>query len=766
MRSFQFYSGISAFTLFMALPQVAAAQDAADASEDQAGIADIVITANRYEENAQRSALSIEAVSSEEITRTGVSRPEDIARLATGVTIGTGANLPQIYIRGVGNYATNNYAEGAIALNIDGVYISRGWAATGIYFDLNRIEVLKGPQGTLYGRNASGGAINIITNRPRFGEFSGYVEGEIGNYDLFSVNGALNIPVSDTVALRFAGRIATRDGYLDDGYNDESSEAARAHLLFQPSSDVSLLVSAFYQHNGGKGASFTLANDNGDPWAGPTQQAWRDIILANAGPPGFLMAGALPNDAGFRDATIYGVSAELNVDLGPATLTILPAYRYGEQSDRFFVPNYEFTEDETDKQTTLEVRLSNRSDRLRWVLGGYFFDERQGNIAGRPLRFNQTGFSAADIPAFESQTRSYAVFGQFTYGLTDTFRLTGGLRYTYERKTQDGINIDFRAPATLPPNLACAPGYTLTPTPPLATTPCALAFSLAERITYNSVTWKAGFEFDVADRSLLYGNVSTGFKSGGFFAAPPPSSFGPERLLAVDFGLKNRLLDNRLQLNFELFYYDYKDHQEAYLGPTSLPGYFTLVTANAGKATSYGGMIDLLFQPTPNDRFSAGIQYNHTNYDSFLYGAPPIGVPVTGCAVGGGFVDCSGFQLVRTPTWTGNVSYDHIFELNNGGTIQAGTSVQFSSSYYTAVDFLDSQKESGFALVDADLIYTAPSGAWSVALWGRNLTDQTVFTSSFRAPFVNGNAVAGPDGMIAGSLRPPRTFGARFRINF
>ncbi|WP_156367419.1 TonB-dependent receptor [Novosphingobium sp. KN65.2] len=448
---------------------------------------------------------------------------------------------------------------------------------------------------------------------------SGYIEGNAGNYDLIGGSAALNLPLSDSIAVRFAGKLSRRDGYLEDGYDDEKSQAGRVHLLFDPGKDVSLLLTGFYQHDGGKGSSFTLMHsDIGDPWAGPTQQAWRDIVLANTAPPGFLMTGALPRSDGFRDSTVYGVSAELNWDLGPATLTILPAYRFGKQANRFFVPNYEFVEYEQDKQSSVEVRLAHQGDGLKWVLGGYFFDERQANQSGKTLRFNQTGFSAADIPDYGSQTRSYAVFGQMTYSIADAFRLTGGLRYTYERKTQNGVNIDYRTPATLPPNLTCPSGYNLTATPPLPTTPCALSFNLADRDSYNSITWKAGFEYDVAPRSLLYGNASTGFKSGGFYAAPPPASFNAEKLTAFELGLKNRLLDNKLQLNLEAFYYNYRDHQEAYLGPTSLPGYFTLITANAGKAKSYGGMIDIVFQPTNADRLAVGVQYNKSRYDSFL----------------------------------------------------------------------------------------------------------------------------------------------------
>ena len=190
------------------------APPADESAEQQAGIQDIVVTASRREEIAQRSALSIQAISSEELARRSITRPEDLNAIAPGVSIASGGNYPQTYIRGVGNYATNNYAEGAVAYNIDGVYISRGWATRAALFDLDRVEVLKGPQGTLYGRNASGGAINIITARPKLGETSGFVEGEVGNYALWRGAAAINLPIGDTLALRASGQITHRDGYL------------------------------------------------------------------------------------------------------------------------------------------------------------------------------------------------------------------------------------------------------------------------------------------------------------------------------------------------------------------------------------------------------------------------------------------------------------------------------------------------------------------------------------------------------------------------
>jgi iron complex outermembrane receptor protein len=211
----------------IALASTAAAQDVPAAppnpeqSQDQGRIEDIVVTASRRAENVQRAALSIQALTSETLARANVSRPEDLASIAPGVQIGSAGPYAQAYVRGVGNYATNSFAESPIAFNLDGVYISRAWATRGMFYDLDRVEVLKGPQGTLYGRNASGGAINVITAKPKLGSVSGFIEGQVGNYNLWQGTAAVNLPIGETVAIRASGQVIDRDGYLSDGYDDD-----------------------------------------------------------------------------------------------------------------------------------------------------------------------------------------------------------------------------------------------------------------------------------------------------------------------------------------------------------------------------------------------------------------------------------------------------------------------------------------------------------------------------------------------------------------
>lgn len=764
----------------MAFATAAAAQDmpnsadqnpaASSSTEAQVGISDIVVTASRRAENVQNAALSIQALSNETLTRANVSKPEDLARLAPGVQIATSGTYAQVYIRGVGNYGTQAYAEGAVAFNLDGVYISRPWGTRGIFYDLERVEVLKGPQGTLYGRNASGGAINIITAKPKLGSVSGFAEVQAGNYDLRQGTAAINLPLGDTVAVRASGQIIDRDGYLSDGYLDEKGESARLQLLWKPSEDFSLLLHGSYQHLGGRGGGGILTPGlPGEKFRGGMDPEVIRIIRAQPGTGALL---AVPKADGFLNANIYSIGAEMNWDLGFATLTILPAYRDSKLRDRNYVPGFQVDDAEHDKQTSLEARIGNSSDKLKWVLGGYYFDEDQGNLPGSPLQAVRQGISG-QTSAFKLLTRSYAAFGQATYSLTDALRFTGGLRYTYERKALNGLLLNYAFPSP-PGSTTCAPGTVFDPGTVQPPAFCRRNIPLGGRLTYNNLTYKVGVEFDVAPRSMAYATLSTGFKSGGFFNAPAPNTFRPEKLTSLEAGIKNRFLDNRLQVNVEAFYWRYKDHQESHIGPTSIPGYFTFLTENAGRAESYGLDLDVVLQATQYDELNIKVQYNKSKYNSFSYSHPTasFGTPVLSCGLGAvvngsQIIDCSGKQLVRTPTWSGTAGYSHTFDLGDAGRLTANANTRFSSSYFLSIEFLPIAKQDSYAVGDFDLTYTSANSRWSVSGFIQNIWNEVVLERASRYPFVNAaNPLANRLGLYLSNPRPPRTYGVRARYNF
>lgn len=763
-----FFTAIGA----MAFATTAAAQNATAPGNPGGGVEEVVVTAQRRDENIQRTALSIQALSSEVLARANVTRAEDLTGLAPGVQVGTGGPFAQTYIRGVGNFSAQVFAEGAVAYNLDGVYISRPWAMRGMFYDLDRVEVLKGPQGTLYGRNASGGAINIITAKPNFDGFNGFAEIEAGNYDLIHGTAAINIPLSSTVAVRASGQVTSRSGYLSDGTEDDKTQSGRLQVLMKPNDDVSLLLSGSYQHIGGKGTGAALSPQlPGDPWRSASDPAVVAIIRAEPfiGP---LLTVPLSN--AFTDTTIYSIGAELNWDLGFGTLTVLPAYRQGELNDLHYAAGFHVENHNRDKQTSVEARLGNSSEKLKWVVGGYYFNERQTGLPGySSLRVLQ-GITTQIQSPLDTQTKSYAAFGQATYSLTDRFRVTGGLRYTHEAKRDDESINFYTLPAQPPaPPGTCTFGIfdPTTPTPP---TFCLQSVPIHASVTFRNVSYKAGVEIDVAPQSMAYANVSTGFKSGGFYSAPPPNTFKPEKLFAIDAGVKNRFLDNRLQLNVEAFYWRYKDHQETFVGPTSSPGFFTFQTVNAGRAQSYGADLEIAFRATQYDEMNLKVEYDKTRYNvfTFSYASGLLGAPVTSCTLGPfvGFsqqVDCSGKPLVRAPAWSGTAGYTHTFDLGASGSLDATFAAQFASGSYLSADFLQAARQSSYVLGNFDLAYMTTTKAWVVSAFVHNIGNEAVATQAYRTPFVStANPLANPDGAIFATLRPPRTFGARVRYNF
>jgi iron complex outermembrane receptor protein len=732
------------------------AATAALAQEAAVGLEEVIVTANRRSEDVQRSSLAIAVVGGRELATKGVSQPTDLQNVVPGLSVSFGGAAVNTFVRGVGTFGTDANAEGAIAYNINGVYISRLNGIGPIFYDLERVEVLKGPQGTLYGRNASGGAINLITTKPTR-EWGADVSGEYGNYDHKRFTGSVNMPVTDTLAFRLAGQFTDRDGYLSDGYDDQKTQAIRLTGLWRPNDRVSLLATGEYTRLGGKGAGIvkrsTLTASPSDPWIGASEPGSQPQTAA--------LGGTRITDDGTLDTTIFAASAELNWDLGFANLTFIPAYRRAEPATRTYTPGFLFVTEETSGQQSYELRLSKQTDRLKWVAGLYYFDEDQTQhyeLYAIPIQRNSVFTTLG--------TRSWAAFGEATYSLTDKLRLIAGGRYSEDRKSQDGTSI-----AALP-NTATVNNF--------------------GRRNFSSTNWKAGIEYDVGTQSMLFATAATGYKAGGFFPSVPypANSFEPEKLTAYTLGSRNRFLGNRLQVNLEGFYWDYKNKQERFLGATT-SGTTGLFTTNAGTATLYGVDLEVQFKPTANDTFRVSAEYLKSKYDDFRYTAynpPPLGLTfgyaaqATGCSRGANTpflpnnpfvptdatqgIDCSGQPLVRAPKWSGSAGYEHSFRFGNGAELVAGADLQFATSQYLTADFIDSSRDDGFVMVDANLTYLAPGGRWSVQGWVRNITKEAVYTGGFRYPFSFPAAIGGDPSLAYLNIRPPRTYGVTLRASF
>ncbi|MBD3762559.1 MAG: TonB-dependent receptor [Rhizorhabdus sp.] len=743
-------------------PSASAAQgdapaQAASAPETGEGLQEIIVTAQRREENLQKAALAVSAIAGNALTQQSVTQATDLSRLIPSIQIQPAHSYTQIYLRGVGTFGANSFAENSVAFNLDGVYLSRPAGPSGLFYDLERVEVLKGPQGTLYGRNATGGAINIITAKPKRDRFEGYANAEYGNYDTLKLSGAVNAPLGNAAALRIAGQLSQHDGYFSDGSDDERTRAVRGQILLAPEgSRFDMTISVDYAHLGGIGGGGTIVplvrSGSRLGASDPRVQAAYQSYAPTAPVPQIV----IPN-AGSQDNSFFGAHATINVDLDFAKLTIVPAYRRTHYDVTSMSGGFVLDIDEKSHQTSVEARLAGISGPLNWVLGGYYFDEQVKSDQS----FDQA--SNATLILSDLGTRSAAAFGQATYSLTDSFRLTGGLRYTRDEKEQDTL-------ARSQPFVGFVPN--VFPLRPLILDIPTVALTDASS---KKLTWKAGVEFDAAPRSLVYASVSTGYKSGVLFPALTANISRPEKLTAVTLGSKNRFLDNRLQLNLEGFLWKYKDQQISHLGAVNVaPGIFgpVFITDNAGKLTIYGAEAELLFQVTPDDLLSANLQYLHTNYDSLRYqyyssaGAPPgVGCPVTPTNLSGTTpiarifdVDCSGRAGVNAPKWTLNLAYEHVFDLDAAGRIRVGADTRIQSGRYLTVDFLPSAYQDGFMKSNARITYETEDGRYALTAFVNNLENKFTYSGSVQSPVKNG--------LFYNRVDPPRTYGVRASLKF
>ena len=797
----------SVLLIQLALAQSAPTPDAR-AAASTSELEEVLVTAQRRTEDVQKAALSIEVFSGEALRDAGIAKPDDLTKLVPGLQV-AGGTTTQIYVRGVGDFGVTATANPAVATSLDGVAIARPQAISGNFFDVERIELLKGPQGTLYGRNASGGALNILAVEPKLGETSGYAEASLGDYSQKGIEGAFNIPAGGYSAFRLSYQLNDRNGYLSDGTDDDKHQSFRLQNKFE-NGGLTVRTLLGYIHLGGKGTGLVVSP--GLPglsaWTGDTDTRVGAAYLAAAAAQfnGALAAGCNPAPTGncppppalladpstsnlFQDIKNYNASVQIDKKFDFATLTIITGWRRIES--RFalqpsFLYNVGGTYDaagdqsngESSSQYSLETRLAHETDKIKWVVGAYGSREDQSNdyvLHGGLIQNQRVGGKL--------KTDAYAAFGQMTYAFADTARLTGGLRFTSDKRgafdLHDwAISPTVTAPAAITglPPIPClpnvpAPGANLPGTlcPLINTTPGYYDSSQ----TFTKLTWKAGIEVDLAPQSMLYADVSTGFKAGGFNQAvslTQPTKlqpYNPETITAYSVGIKNRFLDNRLQLNAEAFYWDYKDLQlssQAFDGT----GVIVLLTQNAGKARVSGLDIDLTAKPWKGGTLHAAVEYVNSAYQEFILQESALFVPPgrVACPVsapntrGLVTVDCSGKSLVRSPDWSGNAGVTHAFALTNGGDLTLGADVAFAGGSYETTDFIAAEYAPSWSNVSATLTYNAPNDRWFVGAFGRNLTNAEIYTGG------GGHQAAFVSGWVTSNIAPPRTYGARFGVKF
>ncbi len=765
----------SAIVAVGAAPQ-AFAQSTETATDRQATQLDeVVVTAQRRSESAQRAAISIDAVSAQELENVGTN-PGDLTRAVPSVQFSqVSGPYPQTSVRGVGNNPLNPYTDATVGFNFDGVPITRTAATSGLYYDLQRVEVLKGPQGTLYGRNQTGGAVNIIPRAPVIGELGGNLLLEGGSYDLIRSNGALNLPLGDRAAIRGAFSLISRDGYYRSGLSDDEGQSGRVTLRIEPSDDLTLQIGADYHHQGGNGGGSTLLNSTfvsavagpppyrqyttdglplgGDPWIdvnercdgvdrSPTSTGsldwddWWYVTPTSTSPCRF---------DGRRDDTFTGVTGLLEWNVAGGTLTVIPAYRATDLNSQSVGATNLRTNEESDT-STLEMRFaSDASQRFSYIVGGFLLDESVDSIFQIMPNF-PNNLATATNQIIGTTTKSWAAFATGRFSLTDSLRISAGARYTNDEKTFVGTT---------------AAGVN--------------SVNVAADKSWSEVTYNAGLEYDLAPNSLLYLTYARGYKAGGFFFATPLAGFGsiapnapttvtgnsydPEYVNAITLGSKNYFLDRRLLLNFEVFQYKYEDQQVSQFGvddwtpPFGMGGYNNTVflTVNQGEVEIFGQELESQFLLSENTLLSLNVQHLDTE--------------ISGTVTARG-LRTAGFPTLNAADWTATAGIQHTFPLSNGAEIVADLRGQYRGDIWIgSTEYIPYMEASPVTTGDFSLTYDSGQ-LWRLTGYVNNFTDEAVPVFYAGTGEARPSPAGPPSQPFTASYRAPRTYGVRVGVNF
>lgn len=729
--------------------QQPAAVAGSDAEEDRRTSADIIVTAQKREERLQDVPIAVTAITGEQMEKTGANTVERMVGKVPNLQMGESFGIAQVTLRGIGlaNYSPG--AEGSIAFHINNVFISRASDVMSGFYDADRIEVLRGPQGTLFGRNATGGSINLITRQPQK-EFGGYAQLTLGNYDRFETQGAITGPIVDGVlAARLAFLTEDRSGYGENivtghDVDDAKQRSIRGTLRFTPVPALTVSLVADYHEEDDRAYGLKYFGN-----------AARDLAGNEIVPVGIALGGrALANSRDVahdtdpsNDRQSKGVLLDGIYDFGSVQLRSITAYRRTRyqtilDGDLTELPiSSPMEQNERARQFSEELQLLGETDKLKWVLGGFYFWEKTSGFFTLPFSTVLFGgpvdvlVQGLDFGG-DLKTSAQAVFGQATYAVTPELSVTLGGRYSWEKKTVDDY---YGAHFFTPYNPS------VRPTP---------QFLRNESETFKSFTPKVGVEYKPNRNLLMYASYSKGFKSGtynlGSIADPV---LQPEKVTAYEGGIKSTFAG--IQASLAGFYYDYTDLQvgKAVQDRPALE--------NAATATIYGAEFEMVARPVKNLLLDANAAWLHARFDSYISADPfyPAGDgqtldPKTGQPA----FDLSGNAPPHSPDWqvSGGAEYRIPSQI---GTFSLRGEVSWTDKVYFTAFNRPELSEDDRTLVNGFITFTDKSERWLVTLYGRNLTDK--FYKSAMYPFLL--PTGGP---LAGYIGEPRTYGVTLRHNF
>lgn len=776
MKSF----GLDRLKLAVTGVLLAAAQPAF--SQDATVLEEVVVTAEKRTSTVQETPISISAFSGADLVNAGVNDSYGLSNLTPGLTIQEEV-IGKVVIRGVG---TENYTVGSdpgVAIHKDGGYIARSSVAVFDFYDINRIEVLRGPQGTLYGRNASGGVINILSNEPT-DQFEGYVKVDVGDYNKRRVEGALNLPMSETASARLSVLYAERDGYSKnvfagspalapdpvtgfpgspaipsakerglDELDTQDLTSVRAQFKASLADNLELLVQGEWSRDDSLPPGWKYF-DEPPYWFDAFTNGQLTFDAANAIDQNIrdlrtVSQGFETNIPG-TDRTVPSISrsdqdsylARLTWDLGSMTFTSLSTYRKidfswindGDGFDTFFVTYFQT---DASKQFTQEFQLASAGDgNLEWILGAYYLDEDAETFTGIPFVWNIFGPAPYILWDGVSNTEALGLFGQATYAVSDKLKVTAGLRYNKDEKQGDLVYNLF--------------GFVLPP-------PSGDSWKDSLNDSWDAVTPKLALDYQFTDDVLGYVSATRGFKSGGFNLIGAQGPYDPEELWSYEAGLKTRLADGRVIANIGAFYYDYKDMQVGKVVNTSV------VVANAAAATITGAEIELRALLGSGFEVNAGVALLDTKYDEFIT-EDPAWPGDAGCGTlvaAPRTISLKGCELPRAPEFQGSLGISWTRALGNGGELYVRGDYAYRGDQYFTQFNRDIVGQDAYGLLGARVTYTAPDERWYVTAWGDNLSDKDYFVTVLESGVAPAGTVV-PQAVIGA----PRTYGLSIGFNF
>ncbi len=701
-----------------------------DGEETSFVLEEIIVTATRREASMQDVPISMNAFSGAKIERSGVHDISDLQFLAAGLDVGQENGLTRVALRGIGSNSFSVGAESGVALHKDGVYIVQRPEIGMGFFDLERIEVLRGPQGMLYGRNATGGAVNMISKAPTDSfEAGGSVS--YGNYSLVETQGYASGPlVEDVLLMRVAFKTRDHDGYTPNVFNgdrldDGNFAGLRGTLRYMPVDNFNLDIKLDYGRDDGRPVYITSRARAGLPLAMEDE--------------GFELPTSRrvnQDTSNLNEKETWGLSAKVDWDIGNTTVSALTAYREFTWLETLDSDGTALTlgiidqEERITSQFSQELTLASSGDSgLEWVLGGYYFhgDESQYGDFVAP----RSGFVATFITD-DYTTDALAIFGEASYPVLEKLTLTLGARYSHEKKAISGRSI-FVVPAIDFESLA----------------------QESHEDSWGSFTPKVALTYEVSDEVTAYATVGKGFKAGGYnggSASNPQGAYAPETVVNYEIGLKSTTLDGRLKANLAAFFMDYADLQVQVVRINPVTQVSESVVQNAATAEIKG--VEFEFQAQVSDSFS--LDGNASYLNASFKNWPD----AQDSSRGNASFDVSGNRMPNAPKWALFLGASYIAPIGDWGSVTLRGEYAYKGEVFFTAFEEDFLSQGSVSQLNARITFEDAEEKWTISAWGKNLTDETILGFSRET-------LSGATGhRRTSSYLPPRTYGVTVGYRF